>query len=74
MISASLVKTKDIIWNLTLMGTHQKNKVEKLTAESPEIRNGYQIIKEGYDLTTFYLPKSAGVDPATGKQLYYIYL
>ena len=73
MISASLVKTKDIIWNLTLMGTHQKNKVEKLTAESPEIRNGYQIIKEGYDLTTFYLPKSAGVDPATGKQLYYIY-
>ena len=73
MISASLVKTKDVLWNLTLMGTHQSNKVEKLTSESPEIRNGYQIIKEGYDLTTFYLPKSAGVDPATGKQLYYVY-
>ena len=73
MISASLVKTKDILWNLTLMGTHQVNKVEKLTAESPEIRNGNQIIKEGWDIHTFYLPKSAGVDPATGKQLYYAY-
>ena len=73
MLAGTLLKTKDIVWNLTWMGTCQKNKVLKLTAESPEINNGNQIIKEGKDITTFYLPKSAGVDPSTGKQLYYAY-
>ena len=31
------------------------------------------IIKEGFDLNTFYMAKSAGVDPATGAQLYWSY-
>ena len=73
MLSGTLLKTKDIVWNLTWMGTVQKNKVLKLTEESNEIINGSQIIKEGYDLHTFYMAKSAGVDPATGAQLYYAY-
>ena len=73
MLSGSLVKTRNVLWNLTFMGTHQVNKVEKLTTESNQIINGVQIIKEGFDIHTFYLPKSAGVDPATGKQLYYAY-
>lgn len=73
MLGGTIMKSKDIVWNLTWMGSTQKNKVLKLTSESPEIINGYQIIKEGYDLTTFYLPKSAGVDAATGKQLYWVY-
>jgi TonB-linked SusC/RagA family outer membrane protein len=73
MLSGTLLKTKDVIWNMTLMGTHQRNKVEKLTGESNQIPNGVQIIKEGYDITTFYLAKSAGVDPATGAQLYWAY-
>ena len=73
MLSGTLVKTKDVVWNLTWMGTCQKNKVLKLTDESNEIINGSQIIKEGYDFHTFYVAKSAGVDPATGAQLYYAY-
>ena len=35
--------------------------------------NGPCIIKEGWELNTFYLPKSAGVDPLTGAPLYYAY-
>ena len=73
MLSGTVVKTKDVVWNLTWMGTTQKNKVLKLTDESNEIINGSQIIKEGYDFHTFYVAKSAGVDPATGAQLYYAY-
>jgi len=73
MLSGTLVKNKDVIWNLTWMGSTVKNKVLKLTTESPEIISGSRIIKEGYDITTFYMPKSAGVDPTTGKQLYYSY-
>ena len=73
MLSGSLLKTKNVVWNLTWMGTVQKNKVLKLTEQSNEIINGVKIIKEGYDINTFYMAKSAGVDPTNGSQLYYAY-
>ena len=67
------VKTKDLRWDLTWMGSTVSNKVLKLTAESPEIVSGVRVYKEGYPIRTFYMPKSAGVDPATGAQLYWAY-
>jgi hypothetical protein len=73
MIGGTILKTKDVVWNLPVMGTAMKNKVLKLTEESNQIINGSQIIKEGFDLHTFYTAKSAGVDPSTGKQLYWAY-
>ena len=72
-VSGTPIRTKDFEWNLTWMGTTVKNKVTKLTEESPEILTGSYIIKEGLPIYTFYLRKSAGVDPATGSQLYWIY-
>ena len=72
-VSGSPVKTKDFEWTLGWMGALLNNKVLKLTAESPEIINGARIIKEGYELNTFYMAKSAGVDPLTGQQLYWAY-
>ena len=63
----------DFRWDITLMGSTVSNKVLKLTAESPEIVSGVRVIKEGYPINTFYMSKSAGVDPATGKQLYWAY-
>lgn len=72
-LSGTPVRTKDFEWNLTWMGSTIKNKVTKLTAESPEILSGNYIIKEGLPLNTFYLRKTAGVDPATGEQLYWVY-
>ena len=73
MLGGTILNTKDVRWGLTWMGTAQKNKVLKLTEESNQIMNGSQIIKEGFDLHTFYMAKSAGVDPATGAQLYWAY-
>jgi TonB-linked SusC/RagA family outer membrane protein len=73
MLSGTLVKTKNVVWNLTWMGTTQKNKVLNLTEQSNQIVSGVRIIKEGYPLYTFYMAKSAGVDPNTGAQLYYAY-
>ena len=73
MLSGMLVKSKDIQWTLTWMGTAQKNKVLKLTKESNQILNGVRIIKEGFDVNTFYMARSAGIDPASGAQLYYAY-
>ena len=72
-VSGTPVRTKDFEWTLGWMGSILNNKVLKLTAESPEIISGARIIKEGYELNTFYMPKSAGVDPLTGQQLYWAY-
>jgi len=67
------VRTADLEWNLHLMGNTVSNKVLKLTKESPEIVSGVRIIKEGMPLYTYYMAKSAGVDPTTGEQLYWAY-
>ena len=72
-LSGTPVRFQDFEWNVSWMGSTIKNEVTKLTAESPEIISGSYLIREGLPLNTFYLRKSAGVDPATGKQLYWIY-
>jgi len=72
-LTGTIIRNKDFEWNVRWMGSTQKNKVLKLTAESPEIVSGNYIIKEGMTLRTFYMAKSAGVDPATGAQLYWTY-
>ena len=72
-IKGTLIQTEDLTWNLSWMGSTVKNKVLKLTSESPEIINGIYSIKEGMPINTFYMAKSAGVDPATGAQLYWVY-
>ncbi|MCD8031532.1 MAG: TonB-dependent receptor [Bacteroides sp.] len=73
MVAGSLIRKRNFDWRLTFMGSTVKNKVLKLTTESPEIISGVHIIKEGMPLHTFYMAKSAGVDPATGAQLYWAY-
>ena len=72
-IRGTPIKTKDFRWELNWMGSTVKNKVVKLTEESPEIITGIYSIKEGNPINTFYMAKSAGVDPATGAQLYWVY-
>jgi len=72
-ITVAPFRNGDFHWDITLMGSTVSNKVLKLTAESPEIISGLRVIKEGLPLYTYYVSKSAGVDPATGAQLYWAY-
>ena len=67
------VRTADFEWNITAMATHNRNKVIRLTKEAPELLSGVRIIKEGMPIYTYYMPKSAGVDPTTGYSLYWAY-
>lgn len=60
-------------WDATLMGAFNRNKVLSLTGGQNVISSGIAVIEVGKPIYTFYLPKTAGVDPATGKQLYYAY-
>ena len=64
---------KDYYWNITVIASSLANKVLKLTGDGSDILSGNYIIREGIPLNTFYLSKSAGVDPATGQQLYWAY-
>ena len=71
-LSGDIIRTKNAHWTMTWMGSTVKNKVLHL-ADKPEIVSGNYIIKEGEPLYSFYLPESAGVDPATGAKLYWVW-
>ena len=67
------VRTADFEWNISAMATFNKNKVVKLTKEAPVLTYGVRVIEEGKPIYTYYMPKSAGVDPANGHALYWAY-
>lgn len=63
-------------WTLkfNLIASTLRNRVRKLTGEgNDDIVNGVYLIREGEEINSFYVAKSAGIDPATGEQLYYAY-
>lgn len=63
--------TNDFTWTTSFNLTHNKNKVTKLDGNQTEIIDGRLIHKVGYAYNTFYLREYAGVDPQTGKELFY---
>ena len=58
-------------WDATAMLSFNRNKVLALTSGQDVLNFGSMVIEVGKPIYTFYLSKSAGVSPATGKQLYY---
>lgn len=72
-IGVDIFSDKDYYWNISVIASSLANKVLKLTGNGSDILSGNYIIREGIPLNTFYLSKSAGVDPATGQQLYWAY-
>ena len=70
-ITGRLMEKKDFSWDLTVMASTMKNKVLKLTDDGKDILSGNQIIREGEAIYSYYLCRSAGVDPATGDQLFW---
>jgi TonB-linked SusC/RagA family outer membrane protein len=56
----------------TLMGYLNRNKVLALTSDDT-ITSGSQVIKVGMPIYTYYVPKTAGVNPANGQLLYWVY-
>ncbi|WP_313183771.1 SusC/RagA family TonB-linked outer membrane protein [Sphingobacterium siyangense] len=68
-----VIKRENLKWNISAMGSRVQNKVLKLTDENKEIIGGSTIVREGETINSFYMARSAGVDPATGDQLYWVY-
>lgn len=79
------VRTKDILLNFTLNGTHNQNRITKISdtlrkynetinerIENDE-KNEYTTVflfKEGESMNTIYAVKSLGIDPGTGKEIF----
>ncbi len=72
-LNGVIINRPDMRWDVTVMASTQNNKVLALTPETPEIISGFYITREGMPINTYYMPRFAGVDPATGVALYYAY-
>ena len=74
-ISADLVKTPDVLWTVSVNGTHYKNEITKLPSDQPQTgyNNGQYWRELGGSLYDFYLLEWAGVDPENGRAMYNVY-
>src|SRR5690606_12218010 len=68
-----VLKRSDLTWNITAMASRVQNEVLALTEGQDEIIGGSTIIRVGEPLNSFFMARSAGVDPATGQQLYWVF-
>jgi hypothetical protein len=65
-----LFEKNDFLWDISLQATTLKNEITFIP--EPFI-NGSKRWAEGRSRFDFFLYRTAGVDPATGDQLYYVY-
>jgi TonB-linked SusC/RagA family outer membrane protein len=70
-INGTPVKTKNFSWNLSFNISHNKNKVLTLPG-GKDISNSQFLLREGYDIQSYYIREWAGVDPATGEPQWWI--
>ena len=76
-VDADIIKGKDWRWNLGFNFGLNRNTVKYLP--NGAFRRGYgtpmveQIVAEGKDIYTWYMPEWAGVDPENGDPLWWIY-
>lgn len=74
---ADIIKSKDFRWNLGFNFGLNRNTVVYLP--NGAFRRGFgspmveQIVAEGQDIYTWYMPEWAGVDPETGDPLWWMY-
>lgn len=66
-LNFELLKTNDFSWDLSLLATTFKNEITEIP--DPFV-NGSKRWAEGRSRFDFYLLQTAGVDPATGDQLF----
>lgn len=70
-LNAKVLQLSDFHWDLTWVGSHNKNKVVKLSTDKP-IEGSITIVEKGRDIYTFKMKEYAGVDPQTGEAMWYL--
>lgn len=83
-IGGDIIRTKDWLWSLDLNMGYNKNKLEKLYGDDPNMMiiggggndtsiagAAEKVLKVGYSTDRYYLREWAGVDPKNGAPLLY---
>ena len=71
-LNYTILKNKNITWDVNANATFMKNKINELHPDlKGELISGSYIYSEGESRYRMYLPKYAGVDPETGEALYW---
>ena len=78
-LNVNIFNRKNFQWDVYANATHYTNKVIRLPEKNKrQVHEGYEgyetgnkFIAEGLPLNTFFMPKYAGVDKATGEALWY---
>ena len=78
-LTATLVRTKNLTWDVSANITAYKNTITYLPEERKSMEvdgvkgfsSGSMFYGEGISLYTFHMTRYAGVDPLTGEALYY---
>lgn len=71
-IKSTNIQSGDLTWTTSLNLGHNKNTLENLNGKQDQIIDNYLIHKVGEAYNSFYAYEYAGVDPETGKELFYI--
>jgi hypothetical protein len=69
----NIIRANNFVWNANLNLTTLKNEIVELDGETDQIVDGNRIQRKGEEINSFYLARSAGVDIATGAQLYWVF-
>ena len=71
-LHSQIIKNQNVNWRADFNINYNSNKIIELAPElEGELISGSRIYREGHSMYEFYLVKYAGVDPATGKALYW---
>eukprot|EP01029_Cantina_marsupialis_P003724 TRINITY_DN1374_c0_g4_i1.p1 TRINITY_DN1374_c0_g4~~TRINITY_DN1374_c0_g4_i1.p1 ORF type:complete len:972 (+),score=159.48 TRINITY_DN1374_c0_g4_i1:4726-7641(+) len=69
-VNADVINSGDFTWNVSANVGYNKNKITELYNGKDEFRSGNLIFKVGEAYGQMYYTRFAGVDPATGKNLW----
>jgi TonB-linked SusC/RagA family outer membrane protein len=71
-LNADIISSKGLTWNTSMNVSRNVNEIQSLPNEDSDIISGQNINRVGQQVSAFYMPEYAGVDPANGDALYFI--
>lgn len=66
-VNYSIIRSKDISWDLGFNISTYKNSVLSTRNNSTQVLDNYHVAIQGYDVTSFYMRKWLGVNPDNGE-------
>jgi TonB-linked SusC/RagA family outer membrane protein len=69
-LNYDVIDTDNVLWNVGLSMTHNKNEVLDLPG-GDIVGDWHTIVREGEPVNSYYMVRYAGVNPANGEKLYY---